>query len=427
MKTFSLPPAARCLCAFLPGAGAALLLGGAGVMESLLFGAVFALWCTALFVRQQACAPRSLLLGAGLFVLFAARMAALPVVSPDCQDYLLPWAEAMSSMTFKEVMLGRVGDYTVLYQYFVFLLSRLPESIDLVAMYKLLSIGFEALLAYSTASLACLARAEEADSSCFSAVFLATLALPTVFLNGAYWSQCDAVFTSLALFGVLMVLKNRPNAGCACLALSLCLKLQAVFILPVCALLLFHKKLALRHALTAAGTVLLVSVPALLAGKGIKGVLGVYLYQMGEYKQLVLDAPTLYQFLPETASSRLGILLAAGAMCAILALGALHKKPSPRLFIDVCFALCIAIPFFLPHMHERYFYLADVLSVCYAAAHPRRLYAPAIVLLGSLNGYCAYLFKAPLIGWMLPTAAMALLVAASIALLARAPQKKLKT
>ncbi|MBR5226057.1 MAG: hypothetical protein IKV90_10420 [Clostridia bacterium] len=424
MNVFSLPPAVRFLCALVPGAGAALLLGGAGVIESLLFGAVFALWCRALFNKKQARAPHSLMFGAGLFLLFAARMAVLPVVSPDCQDYLLPWAEAMSSMTFREVMLGRVGDYTVLYQYFVFLLSRLPQSIDLVAMYKLLSISFESLLAYSAASLACLARGKEKDSLCFPVVFLAVLALPTVFLNGAYWSQCDAVFTSLSLFGVLMILKNRPNAGCACLALSLCLKLQAIFILPVCALLLFHRKLSIRHAFTAAGTVLLVSLPALLAGKGIKGVLGVYLYQMGEYKQLVLDAPTLYQFLPETASSKLGILLAGSLMCVVLLLGALRKKPDAAAFTDACFALCIAIPFFLPHMHERYFYLADVLAVCYAAAHPRRLYAPVIVLLGSLNGYCAYLFKTPLTPWSFPTAAMALLVAASIALLARDAAKK---
>lgn len=411
--------------AFLAGFAAALLFGHTGVIESLLFGLALVLWCLPFISGRRTPSTRSrVALGAGLFVLFAARMAALPVVSPDCQDYLLPWARTMSTMTFKEVMLGRVGDYTVLYQYFVFLLSRLPEGVDLVALYKLLSISFEALLAYSAASLACLARGEETDSPCFSAVFLAALALPTVFLNGAYWSQCDAAFTSLALFGVLMILKKRPHAGCACLALSLCLKLQAVFILPVCALLLFHRKLAIRHALAAAGTVLLVSIPALLAGKGIKGVLGVYLYQMGEYKQLVLDAPTLYQFLPETASSKLGILLAGGAMCLILAIGALHKKPTSKLFIDIGFALCLAIPFFLPHMHERYFYLADVLSVCYAAAHPRRAYAPIIVVLASLNGYCAYLFSAPLMGWTLPTLAVLLLLAATLALLVRDTAKE---
>lgn len=420
--------AAAYVLAALLGFAAARLLGGVGLVEGLLFALVFVLWCAALFARSRVRIVDALLLGAGLFALFAARMAALPVISPDCRDYLIPWAEAMSSMSFKEVMLGRVGDYTVLYQYFVFLLSRLP--LDPVALYKLLSIGFEALLAYAAAGLACHARNEGKESVRYRLAFFAVLALPTVFLNGAVWSQCDAVFASLALFGVLLVLRDHPHAGCVCLALSLCLKLQAIFLLPVCALLLFYRKLSLRHALTAAAALLLTTVPALICGKGVKGVLGVYLYQMGEYKQLVLDAPTIYQLIPggtlipESTASTIGILLAVGAMCLILALGARCTKPRPALVIDVCFALCLAIPFLLPHMHERYFFLADILSIVYAAVHPRRAYAPAIVVLASLNGYCAYLFSAPLMGWTLPTLAVLLLLSAVIALLARDTAKE---
>jgi len=347
-------------------------------------------------------------------------MAALPVISPDCRDYLIPWAQAMSGMTFGEVMAGRVGDYTVLYQYFVFLISRLP--LDPVALYKALSISFEALLAYSAASLSCLARGEAA-SPAGKAVFFGALALPTVFLNSAVWAQCDAVYAALALLGVLLILKGRPGAGCAALAISLSLKLQAVFILPVCALLLYHRRLSLRHALAALGTLLLIALPALIAGKGIKGVLGVYLYQMGEYKQLVLDAPTIYQLIPggglipDGAASTIGVLLAMGAMCAVLRLGARSERGSAALTADVCFALCIAIPFLLPHMHERYFFLADLLSLVYAAAHPRRVYAPAIVLLCSLNGYCAYLFGAPLFPFVPAALLMLALCAAAAALL----------
>lgn len=401
----------------------ARLLGGAGMVEGLLFAAVFVLWCAALFVRSRVRIVDALLLGGALFALFASRMAALPVISPDCRDYLIPWAEAMSSMTFQEVMVGRVGDYTVLFQYFVFLLSRLP--VNPVAIYKLMPIAFEAMLAYAAAGLSCHARGEGKDSARWRVVFFAVLALPTVFLNGAVWSQCDAAYASLALLGVLLVLRDRPHAGCVSLALSLCLKLQAVFLLPICALLLFYRKLSLRHALTALLTLLLVCVPALLCGKGIKGVLGVYLYQMGEYKQLVLDAPTIYQLIPggalipESAATTIGILLAAGAMCAILAIGARSKHPCAALIIDLCFALCLAIPFLLPHMHERYFFLADVLALVYAAAHPLRAYAPAIVVLSSLNGYCAYLFSTPLMRWTIPTLAMLLLLAATIALLVR--------
>lgn len=410
------------------GFAAAWILGGAAVAESMLCGGVFALWCAALFARSRVCLRDALLGGAVLFALFAARMAALPVVSPDCQDYLIPWAKTMAGMRFGEVMTGRVGDYTVLYQYFVFILSRLP--LDPVVYYKLLSIGFEALLACSASSLACHNSGKDKGSLRFSAVFFAVLAAPTVFLNGAVWSQCDAVYASLALYGVLLILRERPHAGCAALAVSLCLKLQAVFILPVCALLLFWRRLSLRHALTALVTMGAVSLPALLAGKGIKGVLGVYLYQMGEYKQLVLDAPTIYQLIPggglipDGAASTIGVMLAAGAMCAVLYLGTRKAKGNAALTVDICFALCIVIPFLLPHMHERYFFLADVLSIAYAAIHPRRIFAPAVVLLCSLNGYCAYLFHMPLFGWTPLTLLMLFLCAAVVLLLARDAAEK---
>ena len=53
--------------------------------------------------------------------------------------------------------------------------------------------------------------------------------------------------------------------------------------------------------------------------------------------------------------------------------------------------LCIGVPFFLPHMHERYFFLADVFTLCWACANVRRV--PAAVLAGgaSLASYCVYL------------------------------------
>ena len=53
--------------------------------------------------------------------------------------------------------------------------------------------------------------------------------------------------------------------------------------------------------------------------------------------------------------------------------------------------LCIGVPFFLPHMHERYFFLADVFTLCWACANVRRL--PVAVLAGgaSLASYVVYL------------------------------------
>lgn len=52
----------------------------------------------------------------------------------------------------------------------------------------------------------------------------------------------------------------------------------------------------------------------------------------------------------------------------------------------------IAVPFLLPSMHERYFYVADVLSVIVAFQRPRQLwYVPVLVQLSSLGSYLKFI------------------------------------
>ena len=51
----------------------------------------------------------------------------------------------------------------------------------------------------------------------------------------------------------------------------------------------------------------------------------------------------------------------------------------------------VGVPLLLPHMHERYFFLADTLTLCWTCT--RRRYLPLAVLtqIASLGGYHAYL------------------------------------
>ena len=58
----------------------------------------------------------------------------------------------------------------------------------------------------------------------------------------------------------------------------------------------------------------------------------------------------------------------------------------------------IAIPFLLPEMHDRYFYLADVLSIVAAFYFPRMFYIAVGVQLCSLLSYAPYLINTEIIG-----------------------------
>ena len=49
------------------------------------------------------------------------------------------------------------------------------------------------------------------------------------------------------------------------------------------------------------------------------------------------------------------------------------------------------ITFFLPHMHERYAILVDVMAIVYVFFDFRKLYIPVLTILCSFAGYTVYL------------------------------------
>lgn len=64
---------------------------------------------------------------------------------------------------------------------------------------------------------------------------------------------------------------------------------------------------------------------------------------------------------------------------------------TPELMIKFAMVTVLAVPFFLPDMHERYFYLADVLSIIYACCFPRYFFVPILMQAVSLLSYIPYL------------------------------------
>ena len=80
--------------------------------------------------------------------------------------------------------------------------------------------------------------------------------------------------------------------------------------------------------------------------------------------------------------------------------------------------MVILIPLCLPHMHERYFFLADCLAVVWATGSLRRVLFPALVQVASLGGYYAYLC----LEYLFPLSwGAALLIAAAVVLVVYLP------
>ena len=331
-------------------------------------------------------------IGAALLV----RALCLDYASGDYNSFLCHWYEYFRSNGGFSAIAGSVGDYNVPYLYFVAAISYLPVP-DLY-LYKLFSILWDVALAWGCLRLTRSLTRERQGSGAPLIAFGAALLLPAAVLNGAYWGQCDAIYGALCVHAAAQVLAGRGKSSVALMAVAFAFKLQAIFILPLWGVLWLAGKVKFRELWVFPLTYFAAILPALLLGKPLGDILGVYLNQMGEYSRLVLNAPSVYQFLPygaqvdEARAAMLGIAAAGALVLALLGVGLrLRGRLNRDTAMAAAVVLCIGVPFFLPHMHERYFFLADVFTLCWACADGRRL--PAAVLAGgaSLGGYRVYL------------------------------------
>ncbi len=89
----------------------------------------------------------------------------------------------------------------------------------------------------------------------------------------------------------------------------------------------------------------------------------------------------------------MGIIAAFVFMGAILAVCAIKRRSITNgVIVAVSVLFAVGIPFLLPHMHDRYFFAADVLTVVMAYAYKVKYAAAApLTQFASLLGYHAYL------------------------------------
>ena len=338
-----------------------------------------------------------MLLPIGAAMLF--RALSLDYISGDYVSFLQHWAQFFRTYGGFSTIASNVGNYNVPYLYYIAFMSYIDVP-DLY-MYKLLSILFDVALAWGCFRLVRCLTGDRREGLASLVAFAAALLLPVVVLNGAYWGQCDVIYGALCVHAAALVMEGKNKTSVALMAVAFSFKLQAIFVLPLWGVLWLAKKVKFGELWVFPLAYLVTILPAVFLGKPLLDILGIYFGQMTEVPNLVLNAPTIYQFIPSAMheglaeghlASGLGIAAAAALVLVLLGLGFWLKDRLNRdIIMTMAVVLCIGVPFFLPHMHERYFFLADVFTLCWACANIRRL--PVAVLAGgaSLAGYIVYL------------------------------------
>jgi Gpi18-like mannosyltransferase len=425
--------------------------------------------------------------GCGLLFLLAIilRVSLYPVESMDYRAFLDVWYNYIQSNGGFAALKDNFSNYNTPYLYLLAIASYTP--IPAIVAVKTISVIFDVVLGIFTYLIIHL-KYRQAYAALGGALVI--LFAPTIFINSAYWGQCDAIYTAFCLGSLYFMLKDRPGWACAFAGFAISFKLQAIFFLPILLVLLLRKKLPWKFLVLIPVVFLVLLVPAMLAGRSAESLITIYVQQAadggvatgnngglgmnggmgragngyseqgqgqflggnGEQRQyiggegtgqgqftgdggqgqftgnggggmstssssLVYNAPTIYQWLPTdntTLWEAIGILLAGGVVVGVSFLVWKSKvELTPTVLLRVALVFALAIPFLLPKMHERYFYLADVLTIVYAFYFPRYFYIALVMQLSSLASYAPFLLNNEVIG--LSFVALAVLVITVIA------------
>jgi len=330
---------------------------------------------------------------AAVALLLIIRSALFYYESFDYIHSLSRWVSVFRGMTFFEALGTNVGNYNPPYMYILNIIARigLPD----LYLIKTVSVIFDVLAAYFVTKLVSL-RTDRVHLHILA--FILALAIPTVVLNSSMWAQCDSIYAAFALGSVYFAYQGRSKKAYVFIALALSFKLQAAFMLPVLAVFVITKRIRLQDCYMFFAVYFAMLLPAFIAGAPLSDLLIIYATQTVTYDYLTLNAINIWQLVGNVDFS--GFVTAGLFTCALAILGLLYfiyvnreRLTKTVDFIRLTYLFVVIAPFLLPKMHDRFFYMADVLSLVVFLYDKRRWYVPVVTILCSYTAYAWFLME----------------------------------
>ncbi len=167
--------------------------------------------------------------------------------------------------------------------------------------------------------------------------------------------------------------------------------------MPFLLVMLFKRKIRLGTLIVIPLVYLIAILPAVIMGRGVFDLITVYFSQAGQYSMIAMFLPNLYTWLPEETPAYLSkaAVILAGAL-VLISLFYFNRKKfaiTKEVLISLALFFALFLPFILPHMHERYYYVADLLSVIFSFYFPKKCYIAVVTELASAYAVCHNLFN----------------------------------
>lgn len=330
------------------------------------------------------------------FFAFMIRWKLMPIESADYWGFLKDWMEQIREGGGFRSLDHQISNYTSPYMYIMCLVSYISKN-DLYAL-KMVSVIFD-----YAASVAVFLIIHQISRNVRRSILgmAAILLSPAVILDGAYWCQCDIIYTTFILYALYHFFRNDSETCLILVGISFAFKLQALFIVPFLLIMwLKNRTIKLNHFVWIPIVYVLSTVPAWLFGRSFKELMLIYFDQSGTYPWGTLEYPNIYALLGEAMPDmrHAAEVSGAGVFLTIILLGGiayyLYTKDvnlTDELLVTLAlFTVALAV-YCLPHMHDRYGFLIDLLAVVYGMLNARRLPVMCGFFVVSIVSFMPYL------------------------------------
>lgn len=317
-----------------------------------------------------------------------ARKQFIRVESGDWDIYFSLWMDKIKEYGGWKSLGYGFSDYPCMYMYIMVLVYYLP--IDAMVGLKCVSIIFDYAMA-----MAVLLVVYELTKDKMKAIVAFTVAtmIPTVMLNSSAMSQCDSIYMTFVLLSLLFALRNNSRVSLIWFGVAFSFKLQAIFFMPVLIILWLERRIKFLHFLWIPIVFVVSCIPACLCGRAFfSDILMIYAGQTTSHGTLTLNYPNIYSITGETQIN--SKVSTAGICVAIMCLGIIAyaiytyvKEFNNHFVITVALLCAMLMVYLLPHMHERYGYMAEIFALIYGFCNIKKIY---VFILVELCAFCVY-------------------------------------
>ena len=281
----------------------------------------------------------------------------------DMSIFQRPWFEHLVHYGPVGAFAHPFSNYTPAYLYFLAVASLFHGTMEAMYLIKLLSVAGTVFAAFAVADLI---KCTGGNPKWAVLLFV----LPSAVINSALLAQCDALWAGSCIFAVTAMIRGRPVSSLVWCGVAIAFKAQSVFVAPFIIGALIGRRSPWWHWAIPSLVFVAMMLPAWLAGWPAWDLAMVYPSQPSWIPfpgRLANPWMLATVFAPEGGKNLYWLGFAAVAACSV-AIAALTSKSvdKPKAMLMLALLSSLALPFVFPKMLERYFFLADVLSLAAA-------------------------------------------------------------